>query len=91
MKWIDLLDTDTWISWVHCHKWTTVMKDGYQYCKICGKAKLMLNECKHKWIARERIAVRANKGDIPHNHIYILQCLHCGELRKQTTYQIKDL
>jgi hypothetical protein len=70
----------------HCHKWSEVKPDNFQYCTICGKAKTAPNPCEngHKYtIFGDRhkiITVYKNTHELQ-----TLKCERCGEL---TTYNL---
>lgn len=46
-----------------------------------------LGFCFHKWNIIERMNIVNKSGDIPDGYIYILQCEHCGEVKRR---KIKD-
>ncbi len=64
------------------HKYGDV-KEGYQYCKKCGKAICAPeNSCIHKWEEIRRLEINNPYGSIPLGDIYVLKCNKCGEIKK---------
>ena len=60
---------------------------GYQYCKVCNKAKLIgLPKCIHNWDTIEKIGHSTvyNRNGY-YKFTYIQQCTECGELNKFDT------
>ena len=68
------------------HKYNKV-EDGYQYCKKCGKAKIV--PCSHQWEILKEISVYTSffySGSYPPNHyIFALRCSRCGNIKKEKT------
>ena len=67
------------------HIYGPVQSDGYQYCKLCGRAIIApRNEvCNHKW-ETERIMTTSNAytGNVI-KYTYILKCSRCGEMKTE--------
>lgn len=62
------------------HKYGEVAKDGYQYCKKCGKAIAVSAPCQHKW---ERLDTLERTSTVTGNvkgFIYVSRCVKCGEI-----------
>jgi len=69
----------------HFHKWGKV-KDGYQYCTICGKARAApVRKCDHVWetIDTERVVMHipGTWERIPKGINYHLRCKKCGDMK----------
>jgi hypothetical protein len=64
------------------HEYGPVKKDGYQYCKKCGKA--IVAPCKHEW-ERIKIVEVENFGQKV-GHIYISECKKCLKIRQEHVY-----
>lgn len=41
-------------------------------------------QCKHKFVLLQEIKVMSEGASLPHARKYILQCEHCGNLKKET-------
>jgi len=65
----------------HIYKWGEI-KDGYQYCVVCGKA--IFVPCNHKWGTIEEYLIRNSLGDKTIGEVYIQQCEHCKTITKTT-------
>lgn len=67
------------------HKWDEV-KDGYQYCKKCGKArKAPEPKCDHEW--EEYKSYKQDYIDYDSRGFFIInimKCHKCGEMKKNT-------
>lgn len=65
------------------------VKDGYQYCTTCNKARVMdaLN-CRHKWktISMRNIATSSRSGGQSRitGEIHIMECEKCGDKKDFT-------
>lgn len=67
------------------HVYGEVHPDGYQYCKLCGRAILAPHEerCIHKW---ENVKTFNTTNTYTGNVIkitYVLRCVRCGEMKKE--------
>ena len=75
------------------HKWSDI-KDGYQFCTKCNKAKLApVVPCVHNWeiIEKSDIKVRnrcTGEWNV-HGRSIISKCVLCGEV-KHKTYNTVD-
>lgn len=66
------------------HKFGEI-KEGYQYCSICGKA--ILIPCNHVWETIKHVDIISRSVHNPSNERiigckYILKCVKCGELKE---------
>jgi hypothetical protein len=61
------------------------IRDGYQYCKKCGKA--ILVPCNHKWtiLSQGKLGGRCNPN-LTVGNFYDRQCEKCGELKRDNFY-----
>jgi len=59
------------------HKFGEI-KDGYQYCVICGIAGVA--PCVHNWEIYSRTDIYG-KDELPNNSILTQKCVKCGELQ----------
>ena len=64
------------------HKYSKVCEDGYQYCNICGKAKVP--PCIHKWELKSTFEVTETLGEKKWNkgHVYLYECSRCKDTKK---------
>lgn len=63
------------------HKYD-VVKNNYQYCKKCGKARVV--ECPHKWETQSIYngSVQYDNGSSKDFVIYALSCTKCGTIKE---------
>lgn len=62
------------------HKWGEI-RDGYQYCKKCGKA--ILVPCNHQWtIIQNNELYDYRSSTMPVYLEKVLQCSKCGSIKK---------
>lgn len=62
------------------HKFDPEIKDGYQFCKKCGKAVPV--DCSHVWkTIKERKMIRNYEEEVIEYH---QQCEKCGSLQCRT-------
>lgn len=61
------------------HKWAEI-KDGYQYCKICGAARAA--PCIHHWEEYTKMDVITKRDQLIKACVIILKCSKCGELKE---------
>jgi len=62
------------------HKWGEI-KDGYQYCTKCNKARVV--NCSHVFTDKDRFTrsrVFPGGGEMITAHVYTLQCSKCGDI-----------
>ena len=58
---------------------TAIDKNGYQYCKKCGKA--FAAPCSHHWVEKGRMEVARSRDNASQGYRILLQCSKCGELK----------
>lgn len=71
------------------HKYTRVCEDGYQYCTICGKAKVP--PCIHQWKEKTGMDINARNGNEKWNigRVYLYECTECKDT-KQSKLLVPD-
>ena len=67
------------------HIYGMIQNDGFQYCKLCGKASIAprYETCVHKWQIERILTSNSRYSDVVLKYIYILKCVHCGEMKKE--------
>lgn len=69
------------------HKFSEVKKDGFQYCKKCGKAIMPKHE--HKLIDISTTEVFGFNNKVPCGYVVLQKCSICGELHNHHVGQTK--
>ena len=61
------------------------IKDGYQYCEICGEARMV--GCNHKWVVLTQGTTTERRFDESEarttGHWYHMRCSNCGEMKDE--------
>ena len=69
------------MNWCN-HKYGEI-KEGYQYCKKCGKAKAApKRECEHNWSTVSQYEYSNIINNNINNIVYVMRCSKCGDIKK---------
>ena len=69
----------------HSCKYDVVQEDGFQYCKVCGKAiRPKQQSCQHIWKDKHTMETFIGVGfdDRMSGIVYVQQCTKCGEIKR---------
>jgi len=78
------------VSLFHKHTFLSGVKDGYQFCKVCGKAvPVEPIGCEHIWEEFTRFDTKRTSNKAIIARTFIMKCSQCGEMKRHL-FKVED-